>query len=92
MLESDLPAIARTIKTATMAKRKAAIWTGNVFPRKTRERAAPKAAPEEIPRMNSLTRGFRNTAWRDAPETEREAPTARARRRRGSLILNTISL
>ena len=43
--EADFPAMNRTARTATTAKTKAAAWAGTFRPRKTRDRAAPKAAP-----------------------------------------------
>jgi hypothetical protein len=45
-----------------------------------------------MPRIYSLTSGFLNRAWSDAPDTESAAPTTTARRTRGSLIRMTISL
>ncbi len=88
----EVPAMRSTKKTAAMAKTKAANWVGKLLPKKTSETAAPKAAPKEIPRMYSLTRGFLKSAWREAPETDSAAPTIRASKSRGSLILKTMSL
>ena len=39
------------------------------------ERAAPKAAPEEIPKEKGSTIGLRKIACRTAPETAKAAPT-----------------
>jgi len=89
--DSERPEIRRTARTAIKEKIKAAIWAGKFLPRKTRDRAAPKAAPNEIPRINSLTSGFLNKAWREAPERERAAPAMRARRSLGSRIRKRIS-
>jgi hypothetical protein len=52
------------------------------------DNAAPKAAPEARPRISGLTRGFLNTPWNAAPDTERAAPTSIVIQIRGSLILN----
>ncbi len=82
--EADRPAIATTSRTASRAKTKAAGWGGTPRPRKTIERAAPKAAPLEMPRLNSKTRGFLNSAWSEAPDTASAAPAKRASRSRGS--------
>ncbi len=42
--------------------------------------------------MYSLTSGFLKTAWSEAPETDRAAPTARPRRIRGRRMPNRMSL
>ena len=71
-----------------MAKTKAANST--VTPgKKAMARAAPKAAPDEIPRIYGETKGFLKIAWREAPETERAAPISNAMISLGSLILKT---
>jgi hypothetical protein len=90
MGESDFRDMARTMRTAATAKANAEIWGGNAAPRKTRDNEAPKAAPDEIPRMNSLTSGFLNRAWSAAPDTESEEPTIIARMSRGSRTLKTV--
>jgi hypothetical protein len=38
--------------------------------------AAPKAAPEEIPKVKGEARGLRKIAWATAPLTARPAPTS----------------
>ena len=89
--DSDREEIDRTRRTATMAKRNAETWGGNAGPRKTRESEAPKPAPEESPRMYSLTRGFLKRACRAAPETDKAAPTVKARMRRGRRTPKTMA-
>ncbi len=44
----------------------------------------PTAAPFETPRMNGSASGFRNIAWKLAPETESAAPTRTPSKMRGS--------
>ena len=89
--ESEERATARTMSTAATAKAKAESCGGTALPRNTREREAPKAAPEEMPSVYSLTKGFLNRAWSEAPETPSPAPATRARRRRGRRMPKMIS-
>ncbi len=68
-------AIRRTERKAIKAKMKDESSTGKPLPKKTIERDAPKAAPEEIPRIYSFTRGFL------------KGPEGRLRRLKGKLQL-----
>jgi hypothetical protein len=63
------------MKTARQPKMKAATGTGKEG-KKAIERAQPNPAPDEMPRINGSTRGFRSTAWRLTPERAKPMPVS----------------
>ena len=56
-----------------------------------RASTAPKAPPDETPKVYGVARSFLNKTWKTDPIRERDAPIKNAKNTRGKRILKNIS-
>ena len=72
-----------------MAPTRSALSRTAPAPKNTMAKAAPKAAPWLMPRVNGEANGFLKSVWQASPESPSTQPVMMAARMRGSRMSST---